>query len=217
LDLLSDLSRLAPLSGFKEVLDVGANKGQTAITFTRGFPSARIHSFEPFPRTFSELEANTRAINRVKRVPLACGSSIGVVEVPVQPAERSGLNSLVAGNHVPREGVRFGARESIQVTTIDAYCAQEGINRIDLLKIDTEGFEVEVLKGAPVKLGAGLIDFVYAECDFGQVDPNEIHGSFFELHELLSRNGFRLVTIYTDFADRRGFHWGNALFARQGA
>ena len=212
-DLCTDLKRLLAPKDRYVAFDVGANEGQTGGKLLRQFPQAQVYCFEPFPETYKRLARLSRRYARVKTFQMACGAKEGVLRVPVRPEAGSELNSLLPASHAVFD-TSSARHVDIKVISIDDFCEQEGIERIDLLKTDTEGFDIEVLKGAAKMLESGKVDFVYAECEFGRVSA-EVHTNFFELHDFLIQRNFRLVTVYTDGASVRGFHWGSALFSRQ--
>ena len=89
------------------------------------------------------------------------------------------------------------------------------INRIDLLKIDTEGFELEVLQGAGKMLDDGSISFIYAEVGFQS--QNTRNTGFKELIHFLEPKGFLFYALYQlDAHDwNTGNHLGNALFVHR--
>jgi FkbM family methyltransferase len=124
------------------IFDVGANIGQTYRRFRGDFPAARIISFEPVRKTFDVLAATLSQDSLAKAEHLAFGETVGTATMDVSE-EWSVLNSLVAPNWA-----RDAIQESIQIDTINDYCEREEIHVIDLLKIDTEGFEVPVIRGA---------------------------------------------------------------------
>lgn len=62
-------------------------------------------------------------------------------------------------------------RAKVRLDTVDAFCAEQGIEHIDLLKTDTEGYETSVLRGANSMFEQGRIDFDLAECDFPSPTP----------------------------------------------
>jgi FkbM family methyltransferase len=203
-DLVFDINRL-----FGEpatILDVGANCGQTALSFADGFPSAKIYAFEPVPTTFEQLKANTAHVGRISCSQEGLGSHDHRVTIRLGANER---NSVL--NEAPADA--NGQTATLSITTGDSWAAARGVSSIDLLKIDTEGYDLEVLKGFQILLNRGAIKAVLVECEFDAVTP-EPHTSFFELHEFLAQRGMRLITLYTDCATRDGFAWGNALFAR---
>jgi Methyltransferase FkbM domain len=80
---------------------------------------------------------------------------------------------------------------SVEVTidTLDSFCDSRGIDLIDLLKNDVEGFELPVLQGAKRHLSSGTIRYIYVECVFA---PNTEmpHTSFFGLRQFLPQRGF---------------------------
>lgn len=187
-------------------IDVGANIGQTAQSLSGVFPEASIVSFEPVPHTFLELQRNTAGLPRVECVNLALGESSGAA---VMTADRDGQNTLL-------EGVSTEGTTTVRVETLDEFSQARGLGQITLLKIDTEGFETAVLRGASGLLAAGRIDFVLAECDFLR-RPDEPHGDFFAIHEQLASHGFRVVAFYSGGVDTDGWVWGDVLMMRPGA
>jgi hypothetical protein len=99
----------------------------------------------------------------------------------------------------------------VPVVTLDEFCRQRAIAAIDLLKIDTEGYEVPVLEGARDLLKSGSIRAVLAECEF-QENASEPHGDFFKIAELLMPLGYRVVSFYSGGLDGDGWRWGDVLF-----
>jgi FkbM family methyltransferase len=186
-------------------VDVGANIGQTAQKLVTRFPGASIYSFEPVPATFAQLKLNTASFPGIECFNFALGESAGEALITT---DRKGQNSLLSG--VTSEG-----KTTVQIRTLDDFCSENRIDHIDLLKIDTEGFETSVLRGGRRMLSEGRIDFVVAECDFIP-RPDEPHGDFFEIHDLLSQGGFRVVGFYNGGVDGRGWVWGDVLMMREG-
>jgi FkbM family methyltransferase len=187
------------------LIDVGANIGQTAQRLVQRFPDAAIYSFEPVPATFAELQYNTVSFAGVECVNVALGDAPGEATITT---DRQGQNTLM-------RGVSSNGKATIRVSTLDAFCAERGIDRIDLLKIDTEGFEMAVLRGSTGMLSNRCVDFVLAECDFIR-RYDEPHGDFFEIHDILAQHEFRVVGFYNGGVDGRGWVWGNVLMMRQG-
>ena len=189
------------------VFDIGANIGQTAFKLIDRFPSAEIYCFEPVPSTFKRLSLNLSKYPQIRCVNFALGEAEGQAEMTV---DRDRMNTLVSGTS-------SGATAQVAVATVDGFCTTNGIAKIDLLKIDTEGFETAVLRGAERMLASGSIDLVLAECDF-ITRRDQPHGNFFEIHELLTGYGFRVVGLYNGGLDRNsGWIWGDVLMIRQRA
>lgn len=97
---------------------------------------------------------------------------------------------------------------------VNAVVAERGLARIDLLKADTEGYELEVVRGAAKSIEAGLIDFVYAEVGF---EPDDAaHTPFGPLAGELSEYDYRLLGLYevVHWPDPWRIGYCNALFTR---
>jgi FkbM family methyltransferase len=154
-------------SSVRMFFDVGAHTGSTSLKALEEFPEARIFAFEPHPTTFSHLTDATKNYSAVDPVQFALGAETG--KKVMHTYEMATINSLIPNARYP---VRFGKVSSpttINCTTVDLFCAERKIRKIDVLKIDTEGFDLEVLKGAHEMLNRGAISFVYFE--FNDIQP----------------------------------------------
>ena len=200
-----DLERLLPR--VTTILDVGASEGRMALPFARAFPEAQVFGFEPVPNTFSVLRARTSGVPRIRCFDLALGAYDG--EATIRLADRSGHNSLL--NVVSEPGpdtVTFAVLRG------DSWASANAVVHVDVLKLDTEGYDLEVLVGFEDLIAAGKIQSVLVECEFDRVRP-EPHTSFFKLHEHLTARGMGFTTLYTDSVSSNRFAWGNALFMRR--
>lgn len=215
LDPWADVKRLASDWNYPVTLvfDVGANDGESAVTALHQFPEARVLSFEPHPVTFSKLMTRKHDQPRWSAINSALGSEIG--EVVMFEYNNSSINSLT---DKAQYAVRFGQesqRISVKCTTIDAYCARSGIERIDVLKIDTEGYDFAVLQGSSVMLQKHAVKFIYFE--FNDLLPTDgtSGGALLPIYDLLRPHGYRFVASYNDYivTDGEMFSVSNALFA----
>jgi len=180
------------------VFDVGANVGQTAFYFDRWFPDARIHSFEPIPETFRVLEAKVSRHPKIRCHPIALGSTNEVKRIRLM--RDSELNTLV---HEPAlESEATDGFADVTITTIADFCEKEQIREIDLLKMDTQGYEVNVLTGAKDRLRRTA--FVLAEV--GLQSPRIYVSPFPAVHEYLRSAGFFFCGLYDSFR-----HWETKL------
>jgi len=191
------------------VLDVGANTGQTALKVARLFPKSRIYSFEPVPSTFQELVRNTARISKIEPVCCALGADCGLAKMTATPL--SEVNTLMISNE---SNSKSNPIVQVKVDTVDSFCSEREIQLVNLLKIDTEGFELNVLRGAQHLLAEKRIDFILVECDFsgGKADP---HGAFADILSYLSPFDFHVVSFYTGGVDDLGWYWGDVLFRRR--
>jgi FkbM family methyltransferase len=157
----------------------------------RRFPSADIYSLEPFPAVFAELQSKVDAYPRIYCHNLACGASSGFAFFRRDTDPTMGRLEVRPEHDVaaqPADGTL------VKVTTVDAFCSANGLERIGLLKIDTEGGDLDVLRGAECMLSAARIDFV--EVEAGMNRDNRYHVPMFELLGFLEDKGYRLFGIY---------------------
>jgi FkbM family methyltransferase len=187
------------------LVDVGANIGQTVQRMLRGFPDATIYSFEPVPASFAELQRNTAEFAGVECVDVALGDAPGQATITT---DRGSQNTIT-------KGVSSDLQTTVRVSTVDLFCAERAIDRIDLLKMEVEGFEPAVLRGSEGMLAAGRIDFVLAASDFVR-RRDQPHADFFEIYEFLAQRGFVVVGFYNGGVDDQGWVWGDILWMRQG-
>ena len=212
IDPMVDIERLASRFAMpvRSVFDVGANVGQTAIACRAAFPDARITCFEPVPETFAALQTAIAPLGRVSAHNIALSDRSG--EARIRTYDSSLVASLEAD--APFTKGRAASEASVELDTLDHFCAREGIAHIDLLKIDTEGHDIAVLRGGEEMLATGRIGFVLTE--FNRLSGDDAPGSLARTDALLSAHGYHFVGSYIDEVVVRDtpFVVGNALFVR---
>jgi FkbM family methyltransferase len=188
------------------IFDVGANVGQTIGYFRHSFEKPIIHSFEPNRTAFSELQDRCSGIEGVYLNNFALGAEVGRLEL-LENAY-SELSSFL------EPGVDGGGtvtrHSPITVETIDNYCIKNRISCIDILKSDTQGFDLEVLKGAKRLLMNHRIHLVYMEITFSEMYKNS--PKLDEIYAFLTNHGFVLVTFYKFYYQNGRAGWTDALF-----
>jgi FkbM family methyltransferase len=141
------------------VFDVGANIGFTAINMAKVINGGgEVHAFEPDPYNFKRLQEN---VDLNPSIPIVLqnygfGQEDGKLKLTVVTPDNRGGNRLVC---VPGKDYSL-----VDITTIDLYCDEHQIQSIDLIKIDVEGFEYNVLRGA-TKLIAHSKPHLFIEID----------------------------------------------------
>jgi FkbM family methyltransferase len=186
------------------LFDVGANIGQTIDEFLAVFPSARIVAFEPSPASFQVLSAKYR-VPGISLETIALGDSEGTLPFYVD-REWPVNDSLLPPVWKVAQEVR------VPVETLDGYCERHNIQEIDLLKIDTQGNDLNVLRGARQMLSMGRIRLFSVEIMFtpmyeGQPELTD----FFSFAEQAK---YRLVGFYEQtFVDNR-LSYLNVCFQR---
>ena len=206
-DLIVDLKSKIPFP-INTVFDVGANVGQTAIWFNDYLKLASVYSFEPVKNTYLKLVENTSRIDQVKCFNLALGEREELLKIKLFSDESSTLNSLKESS----QNLNSNFSETIEVVTGDQFCLNNKIGQIDLLKIDTEGFEIEVLNGFSEMLLNGKIKAIYCEVGF---DPNNIRNTYINnIFDFMNKHNYRFYGLYeiNNMPIKRSVNYGNALF-----
>lgn len=160
------------------LFDIGANKGlylETALKVLGQDITA--YSFEPQSASFTKLQQKMSHLPTVHLTKAAVGKEPGHAQLQFE-------EDLDIGASLRWQTEKGMARtENVPVITIDQFCRQEDIRRIDLLKIDTEGYEMEVLLGAAKTIASGAIRSIQFE--FGETFLTTPY-HFLDLWELLS-------------------------------
>ena len=191
------------------IFDVGANVGQTATHFRESFPKSTIHCFEPVKSTFETLTLSLVRDPQVICHNVALSDALG--ETTIYITDNSTMSSLKAPEQYTRA-------ETVKLSTVDAYASKAGVDRIDILKIDAEGHDLKVLKGAGGLLSNGRIAFVLAEVGFMPGDDR--HVLFDEVRELLRPYGHHPYGFYgqtLEWSGERRLRYANALFCNEQA
>jgi FkbM family methyltransferase len=194
-------------------LDVGANRGQTIDAFQRIFATPVIHAFEPASEMFRVLEERA----------FGPGVSLHHMALGREPGEREFNNyqSRYLSSFLPLEkhpqnrfrAIEVERTESVRIGTVDAFVEEHGLTRVDLLKIDVQGFDLEVLLGASVALSTGVVRNVLVELLF--VPMYEGQGPAAAIIEFLEGHGLFLTDHYEKRRQEHTIAWSTALFSRR--
>jgi FkbM family methyltransferase len=207
-----DLTRHVHNDGQRIFLDIGANVGQTSLALAARFPTAKIHAFEPVTATFESLRGATAGHPNITCHRMGVSDHVGTIEFEAVPGS---VYNTIAKSSNGRPGT---PSEIAPVTKIDEFISELGVERIDALKTDTEGHDLNVLKGATVALARGVIRAVYTEVAFARANTQN---TFFPLvQEFLEPLQFRFIGLY-DMHWFQTKRWDqafcNALFVRDDA
>ncbi len=171
------------------VFDVGANIGAYSLLVQHYLPEPQVYAFEPAKSTYEQLLrhlSHAGGTHNIKPYNIGFSDAEKTLELysyTVEGQEVSLLSSIDMRQPTQVVDVRTLDSERIQVQTIDGFCEAEGIERIDFLKLDVEGHELAVLRGARRMLADRLINMIQFE--FG---PANIYSRtyFYDFWSLLS-------------------------------
>lgn len=172
------------------VLDIGANNGVFSLIAAIN-PKMRVYAFEPTPSTYEILKRNMFLNNlddRVRTFQLALADKKGtaILKYP----KGGGADGLACiGNPLRfREWVEF----EVPVSTVDDFVREQGIDRVDLIKIDTEGCDLLVLKGAQElirKFHPGIL------CEYHEINATQFGYHPGEIVKLLTSWGYKHTVV----------------------
>jgi FkbM family methyltransferase len=168
------------------VFDVGGFRGITSQWFARR--ASQVHTFEPMPESVESIRMALRArgILNVEVHQLAVSDREGMSEFHIH--EIKGHNSL---GHVNTS--RRLSSITVETTTLDSFAAKHRIETVDFLKIDVEGFEFEVLKGASQMLAAKQIRCLLFEANRPVL--SSLGKTVSEIYDLLSANEYAVTNV----------------------
>lgn len=144
------------------LFDVGANIGNYSKQLNRVFTGNRmIYAFEPFSKVFEELKGLENELQGFKPIQLGFGEKKEKVKFlsSTDYSEVGGLYNKDFSDY----NFSLNVSEEIEFDSIDNFCNRENIGRIHFLKVDTEGHDFFVLKGAQTMLANNKIDFIQFE------------------------------------------------------
>ena len=185
----------------RTVLDVGANRGQFALIAARRWPEARLVCFEPLPHARAVLERVLRRHRRFDVVDAALSDHKGMAQLHVAGADDS--SSLLPITQLQVEtfpGTEEVSTLQVRTLRLDEEVAPGTIDRPALLKIDVQGAELSVLRGAVgllPDLDAILVESSFAELYAGQALADDVI-------RFLHASGFALVAIAGPTRDAKG-------------
>jgi FkbM family methyltransferase len=177
-NFFKDIRYCMPEFSAQTIFDVGANVGDFTRAGLKNFPRSRYFCFEPSSSTFDKLKNNVKNDN-VSVHKIALSNINGVLPFT---KSHSLCNSLVVrkksdetNTQQDKLDLRMRAlsgddieTENVETRTLDLFCKDNLIDKIDILKIDTEGFDFEVLQGAKTMLFNKKIDLIYTELTFAK-------------------------------------------------
>ena len=184
------------------LFDVGSHHGETINLFSREFELEYFHCFEASPINFKILEKNIQNLSFKNNYEL---NNIGLSDKngesflnQTNETSSSTINDFNLQSKYLKKKLRilniksekdFFTKIPIKLTCLDSYIEKKKLNKIDILKIDTEGYEFNVLKG--LKQNHKIVKFIYFEHHYD--DMIKKNYKFSNINELLNNFGFKQV------------------------
>lgn len=159
----------------RTIIDGGASIGSTSLKLAKLFPKACIHSIEPYPPFFEKLSKISKNQKRVKPHQLAFAEKNGITHLQINKSE--GTNSLlkyhpdstaVFGNLLEKKG-----EIEVKSVTIDHFIQSQLIDKVDILKLDLQGYELLAIEGCLQSLQLRKIKVILCEIIFDKLYENQ--------------------------------------------
>lgn len=169
------------------VIDVGAHLGEFALQIHELLPKAKLYCFEPLLDNFLELNANLKDLSNFQAFNLAIGDQTGKVEM--YRNEYSPSSSLLKMTNLHKESFPFTSSENLEKvdsSTLDEMAKELKMEDNILLKIDVQGYEARVIRGA--KKFLDCIKIIIVETSFYELYEGQL--LFADIYELLYNQGF---------------------------
>lgn len=201
-----DMGKLVVENGRPILFDVGANNGQSIAEFRKRFANPIIHAFEPSPSTYAKLTVQTAGIPDLYLRNFALGANCE--RKLLHENSVSTLTSLL-----PQGEACWGEivnETQVEVRSMDSYCAESNITHVDVLKSDTQGFDLEVMKGGLGLLSQHRVRLVYVELNFCEIYQGVVR--FEQIYAFLRDLGFLPVAFYNQHVRNSSLGWADGLF-----
>jgi FkbM family methyltransferase len=196
------ITRLHPLNYLPKsvnpqwMIDIGANIGDISFAALNSFNQIKVICFEPVKSTFEILKNRLQPFeDRVFLNNFALSNSTGECDIHI--TSHHGANSIESQSALHKmynPHVREVRLEKIKIEELDKICGRLPSNKIDILKIDVEGHELNVLLGG-VQFIKNNVDIIIIEIAM-QRDNSSKDQSFMKIFSLLESLGFCLINIY---------------------
>ena len=162
------------------VFDVGANVGDYSRLVLQVSPKVTVYAFEPHPKTFTVLKNSLHQSNFFP-VNAAAGEKEGMLSLYDYEANDGSAHASLYQDVIENIHKARSIECKVQVLSLGAFAKSKNIEKIDLLKIDTEGNELSVLKGIVEYIEAGKVEIIHFEFNEMNVSSRTYFRDFWNL------------------------------------
>lgn len=209
------IRRLGRKNDIRGIVDIGASHGRVTRKLMKLFPAAQAYAFEPNPAYRAVLQEQSEKNDHFHPVFQGLSDKPGTFTLNVTASP--GATSLLKPNQRSREmfpeGSSVEKTVEVEINTLDQWNTEER-RRIDLIKMDIQGNELNALKGSEKTLENGVA-LIYTEIMFNSL--YEGAALYSDIDIWLRERGYCLYNMYKPRMDSNGMLvWANAIFIRNG-
>ena len=199
------------------IIDVGAHYGETINLFLKHFKPKKIYSFEASPqnyiilkKNYNKLDQNLKKIIQIENIALGKNNRIQSFNQTHESSSSTFNKINTKSNYFSRKKFFLGFNKDkdfykkieLKMISLDSYFSEYNLNKIDLIKIDTEGFEYEVLQG--LQKNMKNVNYILFEHHYD--DMIKKNYKFKDIIKLLKHNNFKLI-YKTKMPFRKSFEY----------
>lgn len=189
------------IKNVQTIIDVGSNRGQFALSASYFFPESRIICFEPLKSAFHCLEQVFKNKTNFILFNFAIGNEQKEIEINISNKEdSSSILEITKKQETVFPGTEKSSSELVKLTTLKEIIQDEDLNNDVLLKIDVQGYELEVLHGSKSLLTK--LKYIYVESSF--VEFYKEQPKISDILGFLLTNNFKLDGVYNMSYDKNG-------------
>jgi FkbM family methyltransferase len=174
------------------IFDIGANIGSMTMNFAQMVPGGRVYAFEPTHYAFEKLRRNIslnpELAKRIQAVQLFVSDRSGPVH-NIKAYSSWKVDGSARQTH-PLHGGMIRNADGVSAISLDDFCIENQISRVDLIKIDTDGHELQVLTGARKTLAGRAPCLIF---EMGLYSLNERQIGFEQYFNYLKSLGYVLI------------------------
>lgn len=186
------------------IFDAGANIGEYALLASKSCPNAKIYCFEPVESTFHQLQTNLSKVDAA--ILVNKGLSAKNENIMINLYEASAHSSVHNIKGITAESSK---KEQIEVVSGDLFMQENGIEQIDLLKLDIEGGEMSALKGFSTALQRRRIRAIQFEYGYINISTKDLLLDFYDFFDSF---GYGLGKIYPNKVEFREYRFKHEDF-----
>jgi FkbM family methyltransferase len=214
-----DILTLLPENEEITVFDIGANIGEASLEFESLFKRSKIFSFEPDTATYIKLNERVKEYKNIKTYNLGFGDANQTKELNINKG--TGGNSFLdvsakIAEYAQGDWTENVGKATAQVRTLDSFCDENDIKKLDLVKIDTQGYEMSILRGSCNSINSKFTKLIHIEVLFVELYKDQCF--FQDVYTELVKRGFRLLGLYNKFYKAEFPYyllWCDALFVSE--